>query len=234
MNYEKQQLPEEVENFDEEPDDENINRDVWKKFGRGNEIGNMLFSIYSAKDKPKINYPKPKGKKRPPPEVEKAMAKVDKKCPQRAEVDYPEISRGPRRKFHMVDFIPRKVHEAEILAELDKEKRKKAVAYGKRGVDRSKMIEELQEINRFGDKKHLDAALAKEKLIKARIAAGAGTYEIDEKTRLATKFGMKTAATKQDHFEMKYGGKQGPKIHKMSDVEHVQRQQDKDLHDLFD
>ena len=71
------------------------------------------------------------------------MAKVEKKCPQRAEVEYPEINRGPRRKFHMVDFIPRKVHETEILAELDKEKRKKAVAYGKRGVDRGKMIEEL-------------------------------------------------------------------------------------------
>jgi len=56
-----------VEAQDEEDPDENINRDVWKKFGRGNDIGNMLFSLYSAKDKQKINYPKPKGKKRPPP-----------------------------------------------------------------------------------------------------------------------------------------------------------------------
>lgn len=53
------------------------------------------------------------------------------------------------------------------MQELEKERRKKAVAYGKRGVDRGRMIEELQEINRFGDKKHLDAALAKEKLAKA-------------------------------------------------------------------
>ena len=67
----------------------------------------------------------------------------------------------------MVDFIPRKVHEQDILPELEKEKRKRAVAYGKRGQDRGRMIEELQEINRYGDKKHLDAALAKEKLLKA-------------------------------------------------------------------
>ena len=99
----------------EEVVDENINRDVWKKFGRGNEIGNMLYGMYAAKDKPKINYPKPKGKKRPPPEVEQAMSKVGKPCPQKTEIEYPELNNRPRRKFHMVDFIPRKVHEAEIL-----------------------------------------------------------------------------------------------------------------------
>lgn len=55
------------------------------------------------------------------------------------------------------------------------------------------MIEELQEINRFGDKKHLEAALAKEKLMKAKMEAGI-TYEIDEKTRLASKFGNKMAS----------------------------------------
>lgn len=74
--------PEMLQQMQEEEEvDENINRDVWKKFGRGNEIGNMLFSMYSAKEKPKINYPKPKGKKRAPPEVEQAMSKVGKKCP---------------------------------------------------------------------------------------------------------------------------------------------------------
>lgn len=84
------------------------------------------------------------------------------------------------------------------------------------------MIEELQEINRFGDKKHLDAALAKERFLKAKLAAGVNV-QIDEKTRLATKFGHKMAS-KEDHFEQKYGGKTGPKIRAMSDVEHVQRQ----------
>ena len=82
-------------------------------------------------------------------------------------IEYPEMPRRNYRKFHPVDFIPRKVHEDKIMAELEVEKRKKAVAYGKRGVDRARMIEELQEINRFGDKKHLDAALAKEAFLKA-------------------------------------------------------------------
>ena len=45
------------------------------------------------------------------------------------------------------------------------------------------MIEELQEINRFGDKKHLEAALAKEKLMKAKIAAGCND-PVDNKVRL--------------------------------------------------
>lgn len=75
----------------------------------------------------------------------------------------------PRKKgykYSAVDFIPRKRHEEEILTEIEAMKKKPAVAYGKRGVDRNRMIEELQEINRFGDKKHLDAAMAKEKAMR--------------------------------------------------------------------
>lgn len=144
-----------------------VNADLWKKFGRGNEIGNMLYSMYSAKEKPKVNYPALKGKKRLPPKEEIAAKNVQKPCPQQTVIEYPEMPRKNKYKFHAVDFIPRKVHEHKILAELEAEKRKKAVAYGKRGVDRARMIEELQEINRFGDKKHLDAALAKEAFLKA-------------------------------------------------------------------
>jgi hypothetical protein len=36
----------------------------------------------------------------------------------------------------MVDFIPKKRHEDDILDEIEKEKRKPLVSYGKRGVDR--------------------------------------------------------------------------------------------------
>ena len=51
----------------------------------------------------------------------------------------------PRKesKYHPVDFIPRKKHEEEIQVEINKMRNQRAVAYGKRGVDRSKMIEEL-------------------------------------------------------------------------------------------
>lgn len=49
------------------------------------------------------------------------------------------------------------------------------------------MIEELQEINRFGDKKHLDAAVAKEKEMRAAMAQG-GPVKVDNKARLKTKF----------------------------------------------
>ena len=78
----------------------------------------------------------------------------------------------PRKqyKFHPVDFIPKKRHEDEILTQIEKDKRKPAVAYGKRGQDRNRMIEELQEINRFGDKKHLEAAMLKQSKMKAEMA----------------------------------------------------------------
>jgi len=45
----------------------------------------MLFSMYSAKEKPKIYYPPVKTKAR----VE--QPKEEKKCPQRTEIEYPEI-----------------------------------------------------------------------------------------------------------------------------------------------
>lgn len=61
---------------------ENSNQDVWKKFGRGNEVGNMLFSLYSAKEKPVIQYPQIKTKKKPTPAEELKMGKNnEKKCP---------------------------------------------------------------------------------------------------------------------------------------------------------
>jgi len=51
------------------------NQELWKKFGRGNDVGNMLYSMYSAKDKPKINYPAVKTKKKPTPAEELKMGK---------------------------------------------------------------------------------------------------------------------------------------------------------------
>jgi hypothetical protein len=39
---------------------------MWKKFGRESEIGKQLYSIYGAREKPKINYPPLKTKKKVP------------------------------------------------------------------------------------------------------------------------------------------------------------------------
>ena len=43
----------------------------------------------------------------------------------------------------MVDFIPKKKNEEEIMAEINKEKNKPLVSYGRRGQDRAQMIEDL-------------------------------------------------------------------------------------------
>ena len=66
------------------------------------------------------------------------------------------------------------------------------------------MIEELQEINRFGDKKHLDAALANEKFMKAKMAAGCN-FTVDNKVRLRQKYNMNIAQNAMKHYEEKYG-----------------------------
>ena len=87
----------------------------------------------------------------------------------------------------MVDFIPKKKNESEIMTEINKEKNKPLVSYGRRGQDRAQMIEDLQEINRFGDKKHLEAALAKEREMKLYMKMNPGG-EIDNRQRLRSKY----------------------------------------------
>jgi hypothetical protein len=58
------------------------NKEIWKKFGRGNDVGNMLFSMYGKKEKPKINYPTLKTKKKPTVAEEQKFGKKDKgPCP---------------------------------------------------------------------------------------------------------------------------------------------------------
>lgn len=139
-----------------EPPNNEINQDLWKKFGRGNDVGNMLYGIYGSRAKPKINYPSVKTKKKPTPAEESKLPKNNGPCPQKTEIEYPEMPRK-YRKFHAVDFIPRKRHEEEIMAEIKTEQSKPLVCHGKRGQNRGKMIEELQEINTFGDKKLMEA-----------------------------------------------------------------------------
>ena len=76
-------------------------------------MGKMLFSMYSAKEKPKVYYPPVKTK----PRVEKP--KEEKKCPQKAQIDYPEIKPNrPMKKYHPIDFVPKRKAADEIQYEI--------------------------------------------------------------------------------------------------------------------
>jgi len=48
-------------------------------------------------------------------------------------IEYPEMPRKNRYKFHAVDFIPKKRHEEEIMSEIEKEKKKPLMAPMARG-----------------------------------------------------------------------------------------------------
>mmetsp|Transcript_16559 Transcript_16559/g.28174 ORF Transcript_16559/g.28174 Transcript_16559/m.28174 type:complete len:89 (-) Transcript_16559:215-481(-) len=66
------------------------------------------------------------------------------------------------------------------------------------------MIEDLQEINRFGDKKHLEAALAKQREMK-RLMLADSQKPVDNKTRLRNKYNRSIAQNAMKHYEEKYG-----------------------------
>ena len=83
--------------------------------------------------------------------------------------------------------LVKKKNESEIITEINKEKNKPLVSHGRTGQDRAQMIEDLQEINRFGDKKHLEIALAKEREMKLYMKMNPGG-EIDNRQRLRSKY----------------------------------------------
>ena len=64
--------------------------------------------MYSAKEKPKIYYPPVKTKVREP------VPKEEKKCPQKAVIDYPEPERKVSKKYHPIDFVPKRKAGDEI------------------------------------------------------------------------------------------------------------------------
>jgi hypothetical protein len=108
------------------------NQKLWKQFGRETDVGKMLFSLYSAPEKPKIAYPPVKTKARgasvgPPME--------ERKCPQKTIIDYPEPVRKGGRKYHAIDFVPRRKAGDEIIAEIENEKARRPMMLppGKRG-----------------------------------------------------------------------------------------------------
>eukprot|EP00343_Euplotes_focardii_P004351 CAMPEP_0205813006 /NCGR_PEP_ID=MMETSP0205-20121125/17639_1 /ASSEMBLY_ACC=CAM_ASM_000278 /TAXON_ID=36767 /ORGANISM="Euplotes focardii, Strain TN1" /LENGTH=197 /DNA_ID=CAMNT_0053094611 /DNA_START=108 /DNA_END=698 /DNA_ORIENTATION=- len=67
-------------------------------------------------------------------------------CPQKTKVQYPK-SKGPKgRKFHMIDFVPRKKNEKVIENEMKAGNR---VVKPMPGVDRKQMIDDLQDKFQF-------------------------------------------------------------------------------------
>lgn len=157
----------------------------------------MLFSLYSAPEKVKINYPpvktRPRGSSQGPPQEEK-------KCPQKTVIEYPEPVRKPGKKYHAVDFIPRRRPGEEIQAEIEQELKKRPMMLppGKRGQDRKQMINELQERFQFKNKEELDAHIALQK-------QAALLPPIDDGKRRRRKGLSGIAARALQHYEEKYG-----------------------------
>ena len=145
-----------------EGSDQTANTKLWKQFGRETDVGKMLFSMYAAPEKVKINYPPVKTRARnssvgPPQE--------ERKCPQKTIIEYPEAQHKARKKYHAVDFIPKRRPGEEIQAQMEEDMRKRPMLLppGKRGVDRKQMINNLQERFQFKNKEELDADIAMKK-----------------------------------------------------------------------
>ena len=43
----------------------------------------------------------------------------EKKCPQKTIIEYPEPQHKPRKKYHAIDFIPRRKGADEIQMEIE-------------------------------------------------------------------------------------------------------------------
>lgn len=96
------------------------------------------------------------------------------------------------------------------------------------------MIEELQEINRFGDKKRLEEQLAREAKHKAEMEA-LSQQPIDNATRLRYKYNKQIPPNAIKHYEEKYG--KSPAAYALSQptsLAQAQSDQDDELNDLFD
>eukprot|EP00347_Sterkiella_histriomuscorum_P010966 403374256 len=201
------------------------NGELWKKFGRENDVGKMLYSMYSVKEKPKVHYPPVKTKPRP---IE--QPKEEKKCPQKAAIEYPEIkSNRPRKKYHPIDFVPKRKGVDEIQYEMQQEYNKPLVAPGKRGVDRKELINDLQERFQFKDKAEIDKIMAQKKLESM-------LPEINPPgKRKAKRYNLGMAQKALQHYQEKYGKPPGdilnlrPKTH-----DEIRNDQDDELEELFD
>jgi len=121
---------------------------LWKDVGRDTEAGKLLFKLYPPSNK--IDYPSVKKKSqtklKQEEEQKKRGGKKKMPCPQKAEVEYPAPSKPKGRKFHMIDFVPRKKNEKIIQYEMAKENKN---IKPKPGVNRKRMIDDLQDRFQF-------------------------------------------------------------------------------------
>ena len=83
-------------------------KDLWKVYGRETEMGKKLFALYNKAEKPKINYPKTRPKSQKEIDAEKTRAIVEKKCPQKTAIEYPDAPRPVGKTYHPIDFVPKR------------------------------------------------------------------------------------------------------------------------------
>jgi hypothetical protein len=154
--------------------------------------------MYGAREKPKVNYPKVKTKKRAEP------VREIKPCPQKTVIEYPEQPRKSKYKFSAIDFVPHRKQGDLIMAEIDSEKNKPlGLAPGRRGVDRGKEIQNLQENFQFENKAAMDAEIAARR--KAESDALSKVSTMTERERREAKYKMGIAQKAIEHYEAKYG-----------------------------
>ena len=117
------------------------NTDLYKNFGRHDEVGKMLYGMYGAnRQKPQVYYPPVKTKART------EEVKEPKPCPQKTVIEYPEMPRKNKFKYNPIDFVPRRKAGDLIQAETRLEMgRPLGKGPGKVGVDRDAAKQNLQE-----------------------------------------------------------------------------------------
>ena len=91
------------------------NSDLYKKFGRENDLGKLLYGMYAQKKKPQIYYPPVKTKQYPD------EPKEQKPCPAKTVIEYPEPQRKVYAKYNPIDFVPKRKPGEQILAEIQYE-----------------------------------------------------------------------------------------------------------------
>ena len=126
-------------------------RNLWKVFGLESEAGKRLFLMYNSKDKLKapINYPKPKPKQKLPdqnePNLPRLLAPIE--CSKLNSVNSPGYQRNPK-----IYSVPKRRNHQQI--DLKNAEYFKNIDYKlKPGVDRFKLIEELQRKFKFANSK---------------------------------------------------------------------------------
>ena len=131
---------------------------MWKDSKGESEAGKLLFELYRFKNKPQIYYPPVKTKKKPLPFEESKSKPKEKPV-----IDYPELTKPQKPKFHPIDFVPKKKNKDQIESEV-KESQKHPTNYAKKGMNREQLKADLQEKFQFSNgilPKTLNTALVK-------------------------------------------------------------------------